>query len=125
MGMRLQPQCLQLDSVLQTVSVLEAVIRRGFGPDGGHVLFTRDKRCLTRHGTRILTALRTERYLRTTLALHVHSKSPTKTRSGSQGKKLQPQIRSIHYNHNLTPNSVFDYLNLQFGFEVLKPNHMI
>ncbi|XP_029597801.1 BBSome complex assembly protein BBS10 [Salmo trutta] len=62
MGMRLQPQCLQLDSVLQTVSVLEAVIRRSFGPDGGQVLFTRDtgQTLLTRHGTRILTALRVE-----------------------------------------------------------------
>ncbi|XP_071242552.1 Bardet-Biedl syndrome 10 protein [Salvelinus alpinus] len=60
--MRLQPQCLQLDSVLQTVSVLEAVIRRSFGPDGGQVLFTRDtgQTLLTRHGTRILTALRVE-----------------------------------------------------------------
>uniref|UniRef100_A0A8C8H6B2 Bardet-Biedl syndrome 10 n=1 Tax=Oncorhynchus tshawytscha TaxID=74940 RepID=A0A8C8H6B2_ONCTS len=62
MGMRLQPRCLQLDSVLQTVSVLEAVIRRSFGPDGGQVLFTRDtgQTLLTRHGTRILTALRVE-----------------------------------------------------------------
>ncbi|XP_041709642.1 Bardet-Biedl syndrome 10 protein homolog [Coregonus clupeaformis] len=62
MGMRLQPQCLQLDSVLQTVSVLEAVIRRSFGPDGGQVLFTRDtgQTLLTRHGTRILSALRVE-----------------------------------------------------------------
>uniref|UniRef100_A0A8C7WD06 Bardet-Biedl syndrome 10 n=1 Tax=Oncorhynchus mykiss TaxID=8022 RepID=A0A8C7WD06_ONCMY len=60
--MRLQPRCLQLDSVLQTVSVLEAVIRRSFGPDGGQVLFTRDtgQTLLTRHGTRILTALRVE-----------------------------------------------------------------
>ncbi|KAM9407813.1 LOW QUALITY PROTEIN: BBSome complex assembly protein BBS10 [Salvelinus alpinus] len=53
--MRLQLQCVQLDSVLQTVSVLEVVIRRSFGPGGGQVLFTRDT-LLTRH-TRILTAL--------------------------------------------------------------------
>uniref|UniRef100_A0A4W5JH33 Bardet-Biedl syndrome 10 n=1 Tax=Hucho hucho TaxID=62062 RepID=A0A4W5JH33_9TELE len=60
--MGMQPQCLQLDSVLQTVSVLEAVIRRSFGPDGGQVLFTRDtgQTLLTRHGTRILAALRLE-----------------------------------------------------------------
>uniref|UniRef100_A0A3P8YML7 Bardet-Biedl syndrome 10 n=1 Tax=Esox lucius TaxID=8010 RepID=A0A3P8YML7_ESOLU len=58
--MQMQPECLRLDSVLQTVSVLEAVVQRSFGPDGGQVLFTRDtgQTLLTRHGTRILTALR-------------------------------------------------------------------
>lgn len=48
--------------VLQTVSVLEAVILRSFGPEGGQVLFTRDtgQAMLSRSGTRILTALQLE-----------------------------------------------------------------
>ncbi|KAJ8006532.1 hypothetical protein DPEC_G00108230 [Dallia pectoralis] len=59
-GVRMQPAFLRLDSVLQTVSVLEAIVQRSFGPDGGQVLFTRDtgQILLTRQGTRILTALR-------------------------------------------------------------------
>ncbi|KAL0962675.1 hypothetical protein UPYG_G00343850 [Umbra pygmaea] len=58
--MPIQLEC--LESVLQAVSVLEAVVRRSFGPDGGQVLFTRDtgQTLLTRHGTCILTALRLE-----------------------------------------------------------------
>ncbi|XP_040893447.1 Bardet-Biedl syndrome 10 protein isoform X2 [Toxotes jaculatrix] len=53
---------LQLKHVLQTVCVLEAVVRRSFGPEGGQVLFTRDtgQAMLSRSGTRILTALRLE-----------------------------------------------------------------
>ncbi|KAK6314942.1 hypothetical protein J4Q44_G00144710 [Coregonus suidteri] len=47
MGMRLQPQCLQLESVLQTVSVLEAVIGRSFGPDGGQMV----GECVRRHSS--------------------------------------------------------------------------
>ncbi|XP_029909435.1 BBSome complex assembly protein BBS10 [Myripristis murdjan] len=51
-----------LKHVLHTVSVLEAVVLRSFGPDGGQVLFTRDtgQVMLSRSGTRILTALRLE-----------------------------------------------------------------
>ncbi|XP_045065221.1 Bardet-Biedl syndrome 10 protein homolog [Coregonus clupeaformis] len=45
--MRLQPQCLQLESVLQTVSVLEAVIGRSFGPDGGQMVVE----CVRRHSS--------------------------------------------------------------------------
>ncbi|XP_072290730.1 Bardet-Biedl syndrome 10 protein [Eucyclogobius newberryi] len=46
--------------VVQTVEVLEAVVRRAFGPHGGQVLFTRDtgQAMVSRSGTRILTALR-------------------------------------------------------------------
>ncbi|XP_068595833.1 Bardet-Biedl syndrome 10 protein [Brachionichthys hirsutus] len=53
---------LRLKDVLQTVSVLESVVRRCFGPEGGQVLFTRDtgQAMLSRSGTRILTALRLE-----------------------------------------------------------------
>ncbi|XP_029289094.1 LOW QUALITY PROTEIN: BBSome complex assembly protein BBS10 [Cottoperca gobio] len=53
---------LPLDHVLQTVSVLESVVLRSFGPEGGQVLFTRDtgQAMLSRSGTRILTALRLE-----------------------------------------------------------------
>ncbi|KAM6960601.1 BBSome complex assembly protein BBS10 [Aplochiton taeniatus] len=52
----------RLDHVVQMVSILEGVVLRSFGPDGGQVLFIRDtgQVMLTRHGTRILTALRLE-----------------------------------------------------------------
>ncbi|XP_071783349.2 BBSome complex assembly protein BBS10 [Centroberyx gerrardi] len=58
----LQVERLHLKHVLQTVSVLEAVVFRSFGPDGGQVLFTHDtgQVMLSRSGTRILTALRLE-----------------------------------------------------------------
>lgn len=51
-----------LKNVLQTVCVLEAVVLRSFGPEGGQVLFTRDtaEAMLSRSGTRILKALRLE-----------------------------------------------------------------
>ncbi|XP_023207514.1 Bardet-Biedl syndrome 10 protein isoform X5 [Xiphophorus maculatus] len=50
---------LHLNHVLQTVSALESVILRSFGPEGGQVLFTRDtgQVMLSRSGKRILTAL--------------------------------------------------------------------
>lgn len=53
---------LHLEHVLQTVSVLESVILRSFGPDGGQVLFTRDtgQAMLSRSGIHILSALRLE-----------------------------------------------------------------
>lgn len=53
---------LHLEHVLQTVCVLESVILRSFGPEGGQVLFARDtgQVMLSRSGTRILSALRLE-----------------------------------------------------------------
>lgn len=53
---------LHMEHVLQAVGVLEAVILRSFGPEGGQVLFTRDtgQAMLSRSGTRILTALHLE-----------------------------------------------------------------
>ncbi|CAJ1056807.1 Bardet-Biedl syndrome 10 protein isoform X1 [Xyrichtys novacula] len=53
---------LHLDHVLQTVSVLESVVLRSFGPEGGQMLFIRDtgQAMLSRSGTKILTALRLE-----------------------------------------------------------------
>lgn len=55
-------ELLHLEHILQTVSVLESVILRSFGPDGGQVLFTRDtgQAMLSRSGIRILSALRLE-----------------------------------------------------------------
>uniref|UniRef100_A0A3Q4B0F9 Bardet-Biedl syndrome 10 n=1 Tax=Mola mola TaxID=94237 RepID=A0A3Q4B0F9_MOLML len=46
----------------RTVSVLESVVLRSFGPEGGQVLFTRDtgQAMLSRSGIRILSALRLE-----------------------------------------------------------------
>ncbi|XP_068169134.1 Bardet-Biedl syndrome 10 protein [Antennarius striatus] len=51
---------LHLKDVLQSVSVLESVVLRSFGPEGGQVLFTRDtgQAMLSRSGIHILTALR-------------------------------------------------------------------
>uniref|UniRef100_A0A3Q2Q8L0 Bardet-Biedl syndrome 10 n=1 Tax=Fundulus heteroclitus TaxID=8078 RepID=A0A3Q2Q8L0_FUNHE len=48
--------------VLQSVSALESIILRSFGPEGGQVLFTRDtgRVMLSRSGERILTALHLE-----------------------------------------------------------------
>ncbi|XP_070828017.1 Bardet-Biedl syndrome 10 protein isoform X2 [Chaetodon trifascialis] len=63
MGVGMQPvEHLHLEHVLQTVCVLESVVLRSFGPEGGQVLFTRDtgQAMLSRSGTRILTALRLE-----------------------------------------------------------------
>ncbi|XP_074533743.1 BBSome complex assembly protein BBS10 [Halichoeres trimaculatus] len=58
----LPEESLHLEHLLQTASVLESVVRRSFGPEGGQVLFTRDtgQAVLSRSGTRILTALRLE-----------------------------------------------------------------
>ncbi|XP_039988667.1 Bardet-Biedl syndrome 10 protein [Xiphias gladius] len=63
MGVRKLPvEHVHLKDVLQTVCVLEAVVLRSFGPEGGQVLFTRDtgQAMLSRSGTRILTALKLE-----------------------------------------------------------------
>uniref|UniRef100_A0A146ZWR6 Bardet-Biedl syndrome 10 n=1 Tax=Fundulus heteroclitus TaxID=8078 RepID=A0A146ZWR6_FUNHE len=53
---------LHLEHVLQSVSALESIILRSFGPEGGQVLFTRDtgRVMLSRSGERILTALHLE-----------------------------------------------------------------
>lgn len=53
---------LHLDHVRQIVGVLESVVLRCFGPDGGQVLFIRDtgQAMLSRSGSRILSALRLE-----------------------------------------------------------------
>lgn len=53
---------LHLDHVQQIVCVLESVILRCFGPDGGQVLFIRDtgQAMISRSGSRILSALRLE-----------------------------------------------------------------
>lgn len=53
---------LHLDHVAQIVCVLESVILRCFGPDGGQVLFIRDtgQAMLSRTGSQILSALRLE-----------------------------------------------------------------
>lgn len=53
---------LRLDHVQQIVCVLESVILRCFGPDGGQVLFIREtgQAMLSRSGSHILSALRLE-----------------------------------------------------------------
>lgn len=53
---------LHLEHVVQTVSALESVVLRSFGPEGGQVLFTRDtgQAMLSRSGRCILSALQLE-----------------------------------------------------------------
>lgn len=53
---------LHLEHVLQTVSVLESVVLRSFGPEGGQVLFIKDtgQAMLSRSGRCILSALQLE-----------------------------------------------------------------
>lgn len=61
--MAMQPvEHLHLEHVVQTVSVLESVVLRSFGPEGGQVLFTRDtgQAMLSRSGRCILAALQLE-----------------------------------------------------------------
>ncbi|XP_065139679.1 Bardet-Biedl syndrome 10 protein [Paramisgurnus dabryanus] len=58
----MQEECVSLQLSLNVVGVLECVVRRCLGPDGGSVLFTRDtgEIIITRHGQRILNMLHLE-----------------------------------------------------------------
>ncbi|CAL8355553.1 unnamed protein product [Lota lota] len=64
-----QVEHLHLQHVVQTVCVLEGVILRSFGPDGGQVLFTRDtgQLMLSRSGKHILTSLQLDHPLARTV----------------------------------------------------------
>ncbi|KAL6106812.1 bbs10 [Pungitius sinensis] len=76
---------LHLEHVLQTVCVLESVVCRSFGPEGGQVLFTQDtgQAMLSRSGARILTALRLEHPL-ARMVVECALKHSTKTGDGSK-----------------------------------------
>nr|XP_040018416.1 Bardet-Biedl syndrome 10 protein [Gasterosteus aculeatus aculeatus] len=76
---------LHLEHVLQTVCVLESVVCRSFGPEGGQVLFTQDtgQAMLSRSGARILTALRLEHPL-ARMVVECVLKHSTETGDGSK-----------------------------------------
>nr|XP_046250552.1 Bardet-Biedl syndrome 10 protein [Scatophagus argus]XP_046250553.1 Bardet-Biedl syndrome 10 protein [Scatophagus argus]XP_046250554.1 Bardet-Biedl syndrome 10 protein [Scatophagus argus] len=76
---------LHLENVLQTVCVLESVVLRCFGPEGGQVLFTRDtgQVMLSRSGMRILSALHLEHPL-ARMVVECVSKHSTVTGDGSK-----------------------------------------
>lgn len=90
---------LHLNHVLQAVSVLESVVLRSFGPEGGQVLFTRDtgQAMLSRSGTKIVTALRLENPLARLIVESV-LKHSTVTGDGSKTfiLLLASLLRMIH-----------------------------
>uniref|UniRef100_UPI0037E7F1FC Bardet-Biedl syndrome 10 protein n=1 Tax=Semicossyphus pulcher TaxID=241346 RepID=UPI0037E7F1FC len=98
---------LHLEHVLQAVSVLEAVVLRSFGPEGGQVLFTRDtgQAMLSRSGTRILTALRLENPL-ARMVVECVLKHSTVTGDGSKTfiLLLASLLRMIHTTACKEPN---------------------
>ncbi|KAJ0029190.1 hypothetical protein NQD34_004187 [Periophthalmus magnuspinnatus] len=74
-----------MESVVQTVGALEAVVLRAFGPHGGQVLFTRDtgQAMLSRSGARILTALRLDNPL-ARIIVECASRHSVRTGDGSK-----------------------------------------
>ncbi|XP_034734692.1 Bardet-Biedl syndrome 10 protein [Etheostoma cragini] len=98
---------LHLEHVLQTVCVLESVVLRSFGPEGGQVLFTRDtgQAMLSRSGTRILTALRLEHPL-ARMVVECVLKHSTVTGDGSKTFiiLLASLLRMIHKTACKEPN---------------------
>ncbi|GLD58660.1 Bardet-Biedl syndrome 10 protein isoform X1 [Lates japonicus] len=103
---------LHLKHVLQTVCVLEAVVLRSFGPEGGQVLFTRDtgQAMLSRSGTRILTALRLEHPL-ARMVVECVRKHSTVTGDGSKTfiLLLASLLRMIHTMACKEPNVYHTY----------------
>uniref|UniRef100_A0A3Q0T122 Bardet-Biedl syndrome 10 n=1 Tax=Amphilophus citrinellus TaxID=61819 RepID=A0A3Q0T122_AMPCI len=97
---------------LYTVGVLEAVILRSFGPEGGQVLFTRDtgQAMLSRSGTRILTALQLEHPL-ARMVVECVWKHSTATGDGSKTfiLLLASLLRLIHAAASKEPNVSHSY----------------
>ncbi|KAK5867464.1 hypothetical protein PBY51_011956 [Eleginops maclovinus] len=107
---------LHLDHVVQTVCVLESVVLRSFGPEGGQVLFTRDtgQAMLSRSGTRILTALRLEHPL-ARMVVECVLKHSTVTGDGSKTfiLLLATLLRMIHKMACKDPNVSHAYTSRQ------------
>ncbi|XP_033941062.1 Bardet-Biedl syndrome 10 protein [Pseudochaenichthys georgianus] len=107
---------LHLDHVVQTVSVLESVVLRSFGPEGGQVLFTRDtgQAMLSRSGARILTALRLEHPL-ARMVVECVLKHSTVTGDGSKTfiLLLASLLRMIHKMACKEPNVSHTYTSRQ------------
>ncbi|XP_038561221.1 LOW QUALITY PROTEIN: Bardet-Biedl syndrome 10 protein [Micropterus salmoides] len=127
MGVGMLPvERLHLDHVLQTVSVLESVVLRSFGPDGGQVLFTRDtgQAMLSRSGTRILTALRLEHPV-ARMVVECVLKHSTVTGDGSKTfiVLLAALLRMIHTTACKEPN-VSDTYNTREAAEAATARHL-
>uniref|UniRef100_A0A3P8T814 Bardet-Biedl syndrome 10 n=1 Tax=Amphiprion percula TaxID=161767 RepID=A0A3P8T814_AMPPE len=107
---------LHLKHVLQTVGVLEAVILRSFGPEGGQVLFTRDtgQAMLSRSGTRILRALHLEHPL-ARMVVECVLKHSTVTGDGSKTfiLLLASLLREIHTAASKEPHVSYSYNSLE------------
>ncbi|XP_008281725.1 BBSome complex assembly protein BBS10 [Stegastes partitus] len=107
---------LHLKHVLQTVGVLEAVILRSFGPEGGQVLFTRDtgQAMLSRSGTRILRALHLEHPL-ARMVVECVWKHSTVTGDGSKTfiLLLASLLRMIHTTASKEPHVSHSYNSLE------------
>ncbi|XP_044050596.1 Bardet-Biedl syndrome 10 protein [Siniperca chuatsi] len=117
---------LNLDHVLQTVCVLESVVLRSFGPEGGQVLFTRDtgQAMLSRSGTRILTALRLEHPL-ARMVVECVLKHSTITGDGSKTfiLLLASILRMIHTTACKEPNVSHTY-NSREAAEAATARHL-
>uniref|UniRef100_A0A3B5ACG5 Bardet-Biedl syndrome 10 n=1 Tax=Stegastes partitus TaxID=144197 RepID=A0A3B5ACG5_9TELE len=110
---------LHLKHVLQTVGVLEAVILRSFGPEGGQVLFTRDtgQAMLSRSGTRILRALHLEHPLARLAQMVVECVWKHSTVTGDGSKTfillLASLLRMIHTTASKEPHVSHSYNSLE------------
>ncbi|XP_034391690.1 Bardet-Biedl syndrome 10 protein isoform X2 [Cyclopterus lumpus] len=117
---------LHLEHVLQTVCVLESVVRRSFGPEGGQVLFTQDtgQAMLSRSGTRILTALRLEHPL-ARMVVECVLKHSTVTGDGSKTFILlmASLLRIIHTTACKEPNLSLTY-NSKAAAEAATARHL-
>ncbi|KAK9516738.1 hypothetical protein VZT92_024653 [Zoarces viviparus] len=117
---------LHLEHVLQTVCVLESVVRRSFGPEGGQVLFTQDtgRAMLSRSGARILTALRLEHPL-ARMVVECVLKHSTVTGDGSKTFILlmASLLRIIHTTACKEPNVSHAY-NSKAAAEAAAARHL-
>ncbi|XP_059190931.1 Bardet-Biedl syndrome 10 protein [Centropristis striata] len=117
---------LYLEHVLQSVCVLESVILRSFGPEGGQVLFTRDtgQAMLSRSGTRVLTALRLEHPL-ARMVVECVSKHSNATGDGSKTfiLLLASLLRMIHTTACKEPNVSHTY-NSRKAAEAATARHL-
>uniref|UniRef100_A0A3Q1C9X2 Bardet-Biedl syndrome 10 n=1 Tax=Amphiprion ocellaris TaxID=80972 RepID=A0A3Q1C9X2_AMPOC len=99
-----------------SMGVLEAVILRSFGPEGGQVLFTRDtgQAMLSRSGTRILRALHLEHPL-ARMVVECVLKHSTVTGDGSKTfiLLLASLLREIHTAASKEPHVSYSYNSLE------------
>ncbi|XP_011605165.2 BBSome complex assembly protein BBS10 isoform X1 [Takifugu rubripes] len=117
---------LHLDHVQQIVCVLESVILRCFGPDGGQVLFIRDtgQAMISCSGSRILSALRLEHPL-ARMVVDCVLKHSTATGDGSKTfvLLLTSLLRTIHASACKEPNVSHNYVS-RYSAEAATGRHL-